>query len=542
MHCNMSSSYSKASLSIASAVAGVALVSPALPTPTIPSMIMTPAVGTCSMMPGTDCAVPDISSIDAVSAESCCSLCGHVSGCAAFTYKDGVCHFKQHCNFGTKLDNASTSGFLYPSTCSRLPGTECVGEDIGSGSDPSYGVPVASEQDCGGICGEYFGCSAFTYKDDRCYLKSACSEQVYNRTSTSGLCDPTPTPMLPDKCSVTAGSEGWPRFESLADLSSSEWASYFKAVYGEIPSIGYPICTSDFWFLHKDAWEAAGISGHTVKTKDDRQEEHNVGDLLWSNLTGPRRYEQGLWILKQLGSGRRFAGNNQWIEVRHLGSDWGEEFVGMWFMYAPGSGVWFNTGRTAVFDSHTVAAQMLCGTKHGADDAVVQCARDQGQLDSYQFNSGMSTENFFELVGVHLAGQYPCGTADNGTSGGFRAGWQHQSECHCDNGYADGWLNCQGTPTTTTAATTTAPSPGPTPPSPSGCPGGSLVACIQTCPSSNPVVFEVCVGECQERCSGPSCTGGDDGDDLKDCLGGCPSDKYADCVGCCASKFPSFVL
>jgi len=89
------------------------------------------------------------------------------------------------------------------------------------------------------------------------------------------------------------------------------------------------------------------------------------------------------------------------------------------------------------------------------------------------------------------------------------------------------------------------PSPGPRPspgPSPhTGCPGGSLAACIQTCPSSNPVVFETCVGECQVRCSGPSCTGGDDGNNLTDCLSGCPTETYADCVGCCASKFPSFV-
>merc|ERR1712050_433967 len=43
------------------------------------------------------------------------------------------------------------------------------------------------------------------------------------------------------------------------------------------------------------------------------------------------------------------------------------------------------------------------------------------------------------------------------------------------------------------------PSPTPTPsPSPSGCPGGSLSACIDECPAD---VFAQCVESCQRRCA-----------------------------------------
>merc|ERR1711862_1002659 len=73
-----------------------------------------------------------------------------------------------------------------------------------------------------------------------------------------------------------------------------------------------------------------------------------------------------------------------------------------------------------------------------------------------------------------------------------------------------------------TSGTYSAPTPAPTP----GCPGGSLAACITSCPS-DPAVFQVCVDECTKRCSS-SCTGGDDGDNLKTCMEGCPSEKYAD--------------
>jgi hypothetical protein len=45
-----------------------------------------------------------------------------------------------------------------------------------------------------------------------------------------------------------------------------------------------------------------------------------------------------------------------------------------------------------------------------------------------------------------------------------------------------------------------APAPGPGP-APSGCPGGSLSACIGLCPSSPAVAYKACVDACVTRCS-----------------------------------------
>lgn len=89
-----------------------------------------------------------------------------------------------------------------------------------------------------------------------------------------------------------------------------------------------------------------------------------------------------------------------------------------------------------------------------------------------------------------------------------------------------------------------APTPSPPSPSPSGCPGGSLEACIGACPTSPAAAFGVCVSECTARCGGgESCTGGDDGSDLPTCMGHCPTDShFGDCVNCCADKFPSATL
>eukprot|EP01062_Namystynia_karyoxenos_P003738 TRINITY_DN11328_c0_g2_i1.p1 TRINITY_DN11328_c0_g2~~TRINITY_DN11328_c0_g2_i1.p1 ORF type:complete len:515 (+),score=178.45 TRINITY_DN11328_c0_g2_i1:83-1627(+) len=51
-----------------------------------------------------------------------------------------------------------------------------------------------------------------------------------------------------------------------------------------------------------------------------------------------------------------------------------------------------------------------------------------------------------------------------------------------------------------------APGPGPaptppTPPSPSSCPGGSLQACMDLCPTSPPAAFKACVQVCSEKCA-----------------------------------------
>jgi len=88
-------------------------------------------------------------------------------------------------------------------------------------------------------------------------------------------------------------------------------------------------------------------------------------------------------------------------------------------------------------------------------------------------------------------------------------------------------------------APTPTPTPTPTPsPAPSGCPGGSLEACVHQCPEAS---FSACVKDCAANCqSGDSCTGGDDGSDLSSCVHACPADEhFGDCVTCCSTKFPS---
>merc|ERR1719174_2453566 len=41
-----------------------------------------------------------------------------------------------------------------------------------------------------------------------------------------------------------------------------------------------------------------------------------------------------------------------WVEVIHQADPFGDEHYGAWFVFAPGSGIYFNTGSTLAFKEH----------------------------------------------------------------------------------------------------------------------------------------------------------------------------------------------
>lgn len=273
------------------------------------------------------------------------------------------------------------------------------------------------------------------------------------------------------------GDHGWPRFDNFTALrKSTAWASYFEQIYGELPThpSHYPICTYDLWVIDQTAFDVAGIIGHTpVPTRvqpffDDSKFNWTNGELFKKVTDWNCSYYAGFGIYH---SNRPYVGNDTWIEVMHSSAGTGNtgENIGMWFSYAPGSGIWFNTGRSRLFDDHASASWELCGHAYQSDDDTALCARNVG-LDSYSFrtsrpvpagyaciqnysqceqvvstNGTMSTwglVGLYELVAPKLAGKFPCGSAEGGTSPGFRAGWRASRPCNCNNAEPTGWLNC----------------------------------------------------------------------------------------------------
>lgn len=256
-----------------------------------------------------------------------------------------------------------------------------------------------------------------------------------------------------------SGEDDWPTFNSEAELSASPWAAYFKGLYGELPTAlkytatanegglvqaSYPLRLLDFWAFYMDKMSAAGIvppaSVGTCPTGTDapegqRYDENNAyssKDLtwLWHPLNEPVPY-------------KGFAANSV-VEVSHQKDPFGDEHNGMWFVYAKGSGVYLNLGKTKVFDDHEDAFQFFCGKQWCDDDNEELCrvAASQG-YDTIQFIMHGDSVNYpcadetglkwlnMEIVAVGMVGTYACGQK-TGTSPLLRAGWNGDKVCKCD--------------------------------------------------------------------------------------------------------------
>lgn len=84
----------------------------------------------------------------------------------------------------------------------------------------------------------------------------------------------------------------------------------------------------------------------------------------------------------------------------------------------------------------------------------------------------------------------------------MKPGCQSEGQCMgaCDGGHNAKWCG-GGAPPAPTPPAPTPPTPTPPGPAPSGCPGGSLSACMALCPATPPVAYQDCVAICVTRCT-----------------------------------------
>jgi len=156
-----------------------------------------------------------------------------------------------------------------------------------------------------------------------------------------------------------------------------------------------------------------------------------------------------------------------WVEVIHEKDPFGDEHFGAWLMYAKGSGVWFNTGKTIAFPEHQDAYKFFAlpaGTTHWNQDMSKAAAK--AFYDSVQFTAHKDSVEYkacdtqhnpkqaglqymnIEIVAVKGVGTYTC-LSKNGVPPEIKAGWQGSMPCKCDN--TKNTLNCAGVPTAWTS-------------------------------------------------------------------------------------------
>ena len=332
---------------------------------------------------------------------------------------------------------------------------------------------------------------------DWCELSPSCGAHLGKPCMGVGtVCRPIVPPRGSSaffQSTCTHGDHGWPRFASLDALAASPWAQYLRSVYGELPLAGeFPLCTFDFWSIDKVKLDSSGVTSPAhapspVATRvqhayDETRFKWIDGEFFARRRDTHPQYYHGYAIYH---SDRPYIRSRQWVEVTHhvatntrgTGFESSDpKYANMWFIYAPGSGVWYFTGRAGLFDSHVHAARALCANVTVSTNAAIAndntlalCARRAG-FDTLAFRTSRTSTpelscrlqepdkcwttvttngtvatwghiGMMELFATRLSGRWPCGNPSGDRLPRFRAGWRASRECVCDNSSV--WLNCR---------------------------------------------------------------------------------------------------
>jgi len=301
---------------------------------------------------------------------------------------------------------------------------------------------------CCSLCAKTNECFYFSFSKDAGY-QATCrlskeGAQGYQATdSVSGRSQRAPAP-IPTQ-------NGWPTFTSLAALQADSWGKYYKKVYGSLPT-SFPVNTVDMWMVYDVEIVQAGIANapKTVGTCPEANpplgQRYNVNNLYSPSFIS--------WLWHPYPYQKLAA--NSWQEVLHEADPWGDEHFGAWFVYAPGSGIYFHLGNTIAFQEHLGAFKHFNVTGGDLNEEMCKAASSQG-YNSVQFLAHVDHSNYqcdtqnsgraglvymgVEIVAVENVGTYAC-TTEQGAPSTIKAGWQASRACVCDN--RQQYLNCQG--------------------------------------------------------------------------------------------------
>jgi len=321
-------------------------------------------------------------------------------------------------------------------------------------------------------------------------------EYTWSHGNTSHLRHRKPSTL---KDSDTRCYDGtWPKFQTQQDVWYTPWADYLTMVYGELPSEdAFPLCMGDFWMFYEELLSKAGVVDIPEIKSDCPQNVYKWdGQRYWRNNDYDPTISRGKpgsvswvwhpWSIDGVNNWPWYGAkkpsdggmpDDLWVEVTHKRDPWADESYGMWFLYARGSGIWLNLGRSLRFDNHRKAVEWVgfpwteCHNFKPGDDCFVRPGdlrmaktlrergydtvqyfwhHDYAQYKHCQKSYTDSKEKYdmtlmnLEIVAVGLVGEHSCGTYDDsrGALKGIGAGWYGQKWCDCSNQY--NWTWCRG--------------------------------------------------------------------------------------------------
>ena len=289
---------------------------------------------------------------------------------------------------------------------------------------------------------------------------SVCADGATKVTGIVGIvttCKAPPPPPPPTPPGPGPIPSVWPSFASAAALQGDPWGVYFNSLYGGLPTV-YPFKTSSLWVLH----DSVLIHSHVTAVPSSTSCPTKALDRYTTNDAYQPPLLTWIWHSYPFAA----LSENSFVEVIHEADPFGDETTGMWMLYTPGSGIYFNIGKTIAFAEHNDAySHFAISGVPDYNSAMSAAAAAQG-YDSVQFlahtdhvsyqcdtkNTGVPGFDYMglEIVAVGLVGTYACGTA-NGAPASIKRGWAASTSCNCDN--SKQFLNCQGTPAVRTNMT-----------------------------------------------------------------------------------------
>jgi hypothetical protein len=177
----------------------------------------------------------------------------------------------------------------------------------------------------------------------------------------------------------------WPVFASRAELQADAWGQYYKAVYGALPTAGdFPLDVSTNWLLHDGAIIKAGLQTLCKSSECplNEKDRYSTNDMYQPPLVS--------WIWHTYPYPAQPA--STWVEVLHEADPFGDEHHGMWLVFTPGSGIWFNLGVTIAFPEHQDAYNRF-GIGDGDNEKLSLAAAAAG-FDSIQFLAHVDHVNY----------------------------------------------------------------------------------------------------------------------------------------------------
>ena len=269
-------------------------------------------------------------------------------------------------------------------------------------------------------------------------------------------------------------------FRNEAELRASEWFDYVDQIYG-IETLRYPFHLGALAYFHFGKLPPSGQGvyrvpqGEFLLTDPDTLRYGDFVHALYPIHTGDvwriYRHLNSLcvdWLQTACLGGERVltrgAPDHSYVEVQHACCDGhtqgGSTLIGFWHYLAPGSGVFFNVGKTFAARDHATMSfeiqdRLGCDQNYLASHGIghgwgpfgvsFECLRAHG-FDSIQFTHHMEhSMDLYEVVNLHDTHnqrEYNPNCPDAANAHRYRQGWDATVECKCLVG---SWgLNCDG--------------------------------------------------------------------------------------------------